>query len=371
VLIAAVIGAAAPGTARADYVAHELYTVAAPAGFGAEVGNRSRALNRQVVGGYFDNSGPPTPAALILRASMWRSNGTFVDLNPAGFTDSYVTGADGAQQVGYGEGHALLWTGSAGSAVDLNPAGVGTSAAQGVRNGQQVGYGFVPNTNTGSEHALLWNGTAGSAVDLHPTSLGATRSFAAGTDGSRQAGNYLSAGHGAHAVLWTGSAASAVDLNPAGFDASWALAAGGSQQVGYGNTGGIQHALLWRGSAGSFVDLNPSTFNVSEALDTDGIVQVGRGRGPATPGGGYHAVVWNGTKESMIDLHELLSPGFDDSAAFSVNSSGTIFGLARSAADGEYHVVEWVPVPEPSSAMIVLVAMGLSCARGRRTGSRR
>ena len=50
-----------------------------------------------------------------------------VDLNPSGFTESFADDISGTQQVGEGSGsatggngHALLWNGSAASYVDLD-----------------------------------------------------------------------------------------------------------------------------------------------------------------------------------------------------------------------------------------------------------
>jgi hypothetical protein len=58
--------------------------------------------------------------------------------------------------------HAALWGGTAASWVDLNPAGASESDAWAVHNGQQVGYATVG----GLQHAGLWSGTADSWVDL-------------------------------------------------------------------------------------------------------------------------------------------------------------------------------------------------------------
>ena len=61
---------------------------------------------------------------------------TFVDLNPAGSTESRARAVDCARQVGTasvgGGTHAALWSGSAGSFVDLHPAGASSSEAFGL-----------------------------------------------------------------------------------------------------------------------------------------------------------------------------------------------------------------------------------------------
>src|SRR3954462_2175365 len=79
----------------------------------------------------------------------------------------------GDDAVGYGFGaatggayHALLWAGLD-HAVDLNPAGFSQSWARSVGANQQVGFGNSV-TTLGQNHALIWSGTAASAVDLNP-----------------------------------------------------------------------------------------------------------------------------------------------------------------------------------------------------------
>lgn len=118
-------------------------------------------------------------AALIV-FSIRSAQGTtygFVDLTPSGFTAT-AEGVSNGQQAGYGNvlnsyAHALLWSGSAASAVDLNPAGFTQSFAYGVSGGQQIGWGSGAATGDVA-HALLWSGTAASAVDLNPSGFAGT-----------------------------------------------------------------------------------------------------------------------------------------------------------------------------------------------------
>jgi len=228
-------------------------------------------------------------SSISVRAMLWTGSAdSAVDLNPYGFTWSGAEDTDGVQQVGWGNvyynvggrkpytvnyDHAMLWTGSADSAVDLNPAGFAESWAYGVGGGQQVGEGLIyyytqkkGGSYVSQYHAVLWTGSAASAVDLHPA--GFTSSLAWGVGSGQQVGygfiQYNTNKKGGssvvqcHALLWTGSAASVVDLHPAGFASSGALSVAGGQQVGYGTcTDGTQHALLWTGRAASAVDLNP------------------------------------------------------------------------------------------------------------------
>ena len=106
--------------------------------------------------------------------------GGVVDLTPAGFISARAQAVSGGQQVGYGSMpsplgpgvpdsiHALLWNGSAASAVDLNPAGYPESFASAAFNGQQGGYAALtdaPNVT----RAVLWSGSAASdGPNLNP-----------------------------------------------------------------------------------------------------------------------------------------------------------------------------------------------------------
>ena len=72
------------------------------------------------------------------------------DLGPAGigaFGHSFAYGAGGGQQVGYAyvgsHYRASLWSGTAASWVDLDPAGSSESAAFGVGGGRQAGYAIL------------------------------------------------------------------------------------------------------------------------------------------------------------------------------------------------------------------------------------
>jgi RNA polymerase sigma factor (sigma-70 family) len=164
--------------------------------------------------------------------------GNPIDLNPNGFTDSWVQSIDGTRQIGYGKTtsgvlHALLWSSSPEGVIDLNPSGFTSSQAWGISGDQQVGSGT---TAQGANHAMLWNNTA----------------------------------------------ANFIDLNPPGFAQSWAIATNGTQQVGLGMTSvnPMPHALLWNGAAKSFVDLQqflPEGYTMSKAYtitDTGEIIGI-------------------------------------------------------------------------------------------------
>lgn len=309
-------------------------------------------------------------------ALIWSaSDGSTTDVNPAGFTASYLKATDGVQQVGYALGssdyyQAMLWSGTAASAVNLNPAGFLGSIAYGIDGNQQVGGGTMGGSGS---NALLWSGTAASAVDLNPA--GFTNSTAVGISGNQQVGYGYSSSmqNKDHALLWSGTAASVVDLNPTGFTTSQAFGTAGNQQVGVGqdDSTGEYHALLWTGTAASVIDLNPTNlgFKSSAAEATNGAEQVGSGS--FSSAGNYeNALLWTGTAASAVNLQLLLpSPTqWQDSYADSIDANGNIFGLAFGTYEG-YYAVEWSPVPEPGSFAILAVGtFGLLC---RRRGSGR
>jgi len=375
-MLAAVMFSTAPPTIGQVYTGSVLYLPMVPSGFDTvSYGFYGSVSASETVGsGFVSGTNNGSEHALL-----WTAAGA-VDLNPinlSGISNSVALGTNGTQQVGLGTGHALLWTGTAASAVDLNPTSFTSSEAFGTNGTQQVGFGFVGGSSNGA-HALLWTGTAASAVDLNPINLsGFTDSFAYGTDGSQQVGvgqnNSISGSTLTHALLWSGTAASAIDLNPtnlSGISNSTALATYGTQQVGYGfgsDTGNPTFALLWTGTAASAVDLNPtnlSGFTQSEAVDTNGTEQVGWGNDGTLTGGAYinHALLWTGTADSAVYLQTLLpSAGtWTDSEAFTIDSTGNVYGLADgtfNGVSGEF-AVEWSPVvPEPAIGSLLLIAV--------------
>lgn len=252
-------------------------------------------------GGFWDRSGVSATSGGVqvgagqhdadsaLHALKWAgSASSVVDLHPTDlFRSSVAVGVSGAQIVGYGvdgNTHALLWTSR--GVVDLHPSGFTYSAASATDGVQQVGGG--------DDHALLWSGSANNVIDLHPP--GYTRSRALGVSGGQQVGWGSTSGlELPRALLWTGSAQSAVDLNPTGFRESLAAAVAAGRQVGWGITAdGQTHALLWNGSADSVVDLHmflPPGFNWSTAsgIDASGNI-IGTAQTPGVSGG--QAILW-------------------------------------------------------------------------------
>jgi hypothetical protein len=123
---------------------------------------------------------------------------------PHGFIQSDAYGVEGGQQVGDGDGHALLWKGSADSYVVLNPSGFTYSYAFGTDGARQVGYGYGAATSL-KNHALLWNGTADGFVDLQtflPTSSFVS-SEAYSISGNTVYGYAEDTSGNFHAIAWT------------------------------------------------------------------------------------------------------------------------------------------------------------------------
>jgi len=338
----------ATGVEAQEYVAKDLYVLTLPAGSGQ--GLSFSAQGAIALGQSVGSTGSGTYHALI----WFPPTGDVVDVHPSFFTSSTVNATDGDQQVGSGYTassaiHAALWNGTLDSAVDLHPpnlVGLDNSIAYGVLGGQQVGIGSGIGTGN-DQHALLWKGSPDSALDMNPP--GFVSSAAYGTDGEHQVGIGATATTFGHALLWAGTASSAIDLHkdalPTGFfNVSTAIGVGGGQQVGQiASTGipGIGHAALWSGTAESEVDLNPADAINSIALATNGKIQVGQAVG-GPPAIEQHARLWKGTADSAVDLHDFLPDGFTESAAYSIDAAGNIYGLASNDSDGTIHAIEWL-----------------------------
>ena len=164
-------------------------------------------------GGTQSGYGSVSAAGNATHAVLWHGTAvSLVDLNPTGFDQSHVFGAEGNSQVGDASTaaqlfvpHAMLWLSTAASAVDLTPPGYDRATAIGVSGNLQVGYGHDPTLSL-TDHALVWSGTPGSVVDLHQflTSNFST-SAALGVDSS---GNIVGYGfdpdtNTSSAILWT------------------------------------------------------------------------------------------------------------------------------------------------------------------------
>jgi hypothetical protein len=297
-------------------------------------------------------------------AVIWTgSASSAVDLNPSGFSASYINALFGAHpssttEGGYGvkgvNDHALLWSGTAASSQDLNPSGYANSQINGLSASNQVGYG---NKAFGQNHALLWKGSAASVVDLHPSGFSASAAF--GTDGANQIGYGDRLGFN-HALLWSGTADSAVDLNPNGYTETYGSGVDGNTEVGTGYgaaTGNHTTAILWHGSASSVVDLQPAAFKSSQAWAVSGNEEVGWAwSSPAN--NDMHAYLWHGTAASAINLQSFLSSDYTTSLAFGIDASnGDIVGMAYNNRLGREEAVIWAPVPEPNGLTVGLIGL--------------
>jgi hypothetical protein len=72
--------------------------------------------------------------------------------------------------------------------------------------------------------------------------------------------------------------------------------------------------------------------------------------------------LWTGTAASATDLQLLLPANLEDSRALSIDAAGNIFGLAGDTS-GRTHAVEWSPVPEPSTFILLLLGVTLAWLR--------
>lgn len=284
-----------------------------------------------------------------LHASLWGgSSASWVDLHPAGATESGANRAEGGFQVGFatigGRKHASIWNGTAASRIDLFLAGDTGSEVFGISGNQQVGV------RNGT--ACLWSGTAVSALSIQPDppgQLDAFGSMAFDVHGGVQVGYVLVALFGVpepavpHASLWTGTAASWVDLNPSGMQ-SIAYAVDSGEQVGVVRplTGSLnERASLWRGTAASIVNLHPAEAIWSIAKDVHNGEQVGTFVASDLL---RVAVLWRGTLASMVKLHEFLPSAFEDSTAESIWSDDQftyVAGWGYNTFNGRNEAILW------------------------------
>jgi len=237
------------------------------------------------------------------------------------------------------------------SPVDLHPAGYATSVVTGSRDGRHVGYG-QPAGQPGPlpmpiERALLWSGAAAGVVELRgPDPARQTRALA--TAGDVQVGEY-GRNWSLHAALWRGTSASMVDLHPtppAGYppdvQVSTASGAGDGQQVGTVSwkktelATPVGRAALWTGSAASFVDLTPARFKQAWARACARGFQVGWATRLARTTEGLRAILWNGSTGDFLDLHTLVPKPWNRSSAEDIAVDGRTLRILGTVS----HVVK-------------------------------
>ncbi|MEI8282746.1 MAG: PEP-CTERM sorting domain-containing protein, partial [Armatimonadota bacterium] len=123
----------------------------------AEYSDANAVYGNQQVGriGFFDQNDN-----FFVHATMSSgSAASLIDLNPTGFEHSFATGINSNMQVGGGDGHAMVWLGSADNYIDLHATLTGlsttfdSSVATGIaENGDIIGYG----TDQFGYHAIRW-----------------------------------------------------------------------------------------------------------------------------------------------------------------------------------------------------------------------
>jgi hypothetical protein len=302
----------------------------------------------------------------VFHALLWTSEGA-VDLTPAAFSSAEIVGGYGNSLIGIADNraagnwasHALLWTDPALPSMDLTPPEFLDAVVSGVWGDRQVGHGGRAGVGY---HALMWSGDSTDYVDLNPP--GYDHSGASDIWEQWQVGSASrAAAPPTHAMLWSGTPDSYVDPHPSGYEWSYASAVRDGQQVGVGQTsGGQQHALLWAGSAESVIDLQPPGFLHSGAEAVANGWQAGSGFISSN----NHALAWHGSAETAIDLHQFLPGEYASSQAYGIDGQGRIYGYAYRADLDQMHAVYWVPVPEPiSAAMVMIAACGLVIPRKR------
>jgi len=318
----------------------------------------------------------------------------------------YEGKAVGWGEVGY-EGHAGVWDIATSNFVDLNPNISDYSWAQDTHDQSEVGQVWLPTPEFpgGQPHAALWHGTADSYVDLNPPTF--PHSYAYGGDGGYQVGVACNGVFLSHAALWHGTADSYVDLNPAGASESGANDMFGGVEGGWADIDGTTHAGLWTGTSDSWVDLGPGAISVGGMYGhrqvgndpygaciwngtSSGRVELGSGSAvsiydhwevgnftPSQPNGwgpGDHACIWNDTAVSRVDLGAILLNSYNlpSSYADGVYASGGEIWVAGNGVNPEYggYAVLWHyapdPVPEPSSLLVLLLALPAVAWRFRR-----
>jgi len=216
-------------------------------------------------------------------AYLWSSPSQGHSLHPSGVANSFAGAVDGNRQYGTIHtpypgpvAHAAMWSGTAATFVDMHPAAYSRSSISGAGDGQAVGTAYIGDTG----HALLWAGGPAAVVDLHPT--GAGGSSATDVEGGLQVGSVAG-----RAALWRGSAESYFDLGaavPSGMTASGAngveVAADGTITVvgyAYNPSSARYEALVWRSVPGlpgdvncdGFVDLDDAQVIIDVLLELD------------------------------------------------------------------------------------------------------
>lgn len=354
--LGATIASTPPIVRAANYSADVLYSLLLPDGSSSN-GVALDSASNGIATGWDESSND---------IFFWSSSiGSYV--NVSSYSSVWVNAISTRKLVGSGQTGAegptvaLMWNAPSSLPVNLNPPGFSQSWMMSADSSQEVGQGEYNDGTNSVNVGLLWTGDSPDAILLGPP-VGFQSSQANDVSGNAEVGSgskYADGFSNQHALLWHGSTASVIDLDPGGFRDTWAFGTDGTQQVGRGEILGGSDALLWYGTAASVVDLSPAGYTDTQAGATNGSEQVGEGSDIADSGN-EHALLWAGSASSVVDLHMLLplDGTWDISEADSVDSAGNVFGWAAGTYNGVTGIflVEWSPVPEP--VLIGPLAMG-------------
>jgi hypothetical protein len=171
-------------------------------------------------------------------AALWPalSPGGRIDLNPSGSDFSSASAVARDLQVGWAafvndtRKHAMLWRGSAASAVDLNPAGFDESYANDVNDaGWVVGFGVLDEeTRDERSHALLWGDATSGASPLDLNDIARASDSTAYRVDNR--GVIYGQANGRD-VMWVPVSATAIPLPPAAMPGLALLVALGTSKL--------------------------------------------------------------------------------------------------------------------------------------------
>jgi probable HAF family extracellular repeat protein len=345
-----VVGAvASPSSAAVKYGVTDLGTLGGETTFAGQSSSRAYGINvaGHVVG--FALAPDKHAHAFLYRDGQMLDLGTLT--GPAGgargFSTAYAVN-DRGQVVGFSDtatsaadrafvyDNGVMTDLGAGRAYGINAGGqiVGESLGRAVayENGRARDLGTLDGTRSGARAINAAGqvfGSADTTVDFDPE------------------GNPILVPHAA--LFQNGTV---TDLTPAAAGASVGYGVnGGGQVVGYAELT-IGSGQAFRYSGGTLTDLGVGTAHGIN--DAGQIVGIGRGRAFLYEGG------------TMSDLNTLLpaDSGWTLQSAEGINNAGQIVGWGTNPA-GQGHAFLLTPVPEPASAMTVLILAGTALASRR------
>jgi probable HAF family extracellular repeat protein len=283
-------------------------------------------------------------------AFLWDTNGSVRELTmPTGYVSCGVLDMNALGQcVGYatdsaGNDHAFAWD-TSGSPRDLSVLNSLYSSAWSINiHGQIVGYSGAA---SGDNRAIIWDMT-GNCTDLGQTN-GWSFSRAYGINDSGQIVGENPNG----AFLLSGSALSDLGAR-AGSTDSIALAVNSSgDAIGFVRSPNEAN-YFWK-STGEVVTMqafldsyNTRCLSMNDLSQTVGTCFLPSGSFPFVPTS--HAVIWTSTGI----ISDINPTGMTSSHAYDINNNGWIAGNCSSGTNT--YAVIWVPVPEPSCLIALIV----------------